>query len=100
MKIRFVPDPVQQAEDQPQERPGDVEICFVPDTAVMTNLHAREDHPTDERTKEDDDLNKEEKREVLKLFQDLLRVSRFPPKQIYNQRKIGNKTLPRCDTRM
>ena len=86
---------MQQTEIQPQERPGDIEICFVPDTAVMTNLDAHEDQPTDGRTKEDEDLNKEEKMEVLKLFQDYPRVGRVPPKQIFNQRKIGNK-LRKC----
>ena len=59
VKNKFVPDPVQQAEDQPQERPGDVEICFVPDTAVMTNLDACEDQPTGGRTKEDEDRREE-----------------------------------------
>ena len=93
MKNKFVPDPVQQAEDQPQERPDDVEICFVPDTAVMTNLDACEDQPTGGCMKEDEDLKIEEKREVVKIFQDLLRVGRVPPKQIFNQRKIGNTTL-------
>ena len=85
---------MQQAE-QTQESPGDVKICFVPDTAVMANPDAHHVDPTDERTKEDDDLklDKEEKREVLRLFQDLLRVGHVPAKQIYNQRKIGNKTL-------
>ena len=72
---------MQQAEDEPQERPGDVKIIFVPDTAVTNNLDARED------------LKIEEKREVVKVFQDLLRVSRVPPKHIFNQRKIGNATL-------
>ena len=95
MEIRFVPDPEQQSEEQPQEWPGDVQISFVPDTAVMSNVDARHVDPNDDGTTEDDDLklDKEEKREILRLSQDLLRVGRIPAKQIYTQRKIGNKTL-------
>ena len=91
VKIRFVPDPV--ADDQQQERPHHIEIRFVPDTGVTTNLGAREANPTDGREKDHVDLNQEEKRKLLKLFQDLLNVGRVPPKQIFNQRKIGNNTL-------
>ena len=91
VKIRFVPDPV--ADNQQQERPHHIEIRFVPDTGVTTNLGAREANPTDGREKDHVDLNQEEKRELLKLFQDLLNVGRVPPKQIFNQRKIGNNTL-------
>ena len=91
VKIRFVPDPV--VEDQQQERPHHIEMRFVPDTGVTTNLGACEANPTDGHEKDHVDLNQEEKRELLKLFQDLLRFGRVPPKQIFNQRKIGNNTL-------
>ena len=87
----LVPDPV--AEDQQQEWPDDIAIRFVQDTGVTTNLSASEGNDTRGGEKGHGDLKKEEKRELLKLFQDLLRVGQVPPKHIFNQRKVGNNCL-------
>ena len=61
----------------------------------MSNVYARHVDPNDDGTTEGDDLklDKEEKRKILRLFQDFLRVGHVLANQIYNQRKIGNKTL-------
>ena len=66
MEIHFVADPEQQSEEQLQERPGDVQISFVPDTAVMSNVDDHHVDPNDDGTTKSDDLklDKVEKRKI------------------------------------
>ena len=65
-------------------------ICFVRDEQVQTFVTGPNtaDHPTFK-------LEKEEKKELIRVFQDLLKVGRVPAKYIYNQRKFSNKILKR-----
>ena len=90
IKIPIVPDPV--AEDHQQEGPHDVAIRFVADTDLITNLGDGEGE-TGGGEKADAHLTKEEKRELLTVFQDLIRVGRVPAQHIYNQRKVGHSSL-------
>ena len=90
IKIPIVPDPV--AEDHQQEGPHDVAIRFVPDTGLITNLGDGEGE-TGGGEKADAHLTKEEKRELLTLFQDLIQVGWVPAQHIYNQRKVGHSSL-------
>ena len=40
-------------------------------------------------------LEKEEKMELIRVFQDIIKVGRVPAKFIYNQRKMHNTILKR-----
>ena len=66
----------------------------------MENEHNKEDRHTAEREpiinqrgEENVELTAEQKKELVRIYQNYLIVGRVPPKQIYNQKKIGNKAL-------
>ena len=67
----------------------------------MENEHNKEDRHTAERGEpiinqrgeENVELTAEQKKELVRIYQNYLIVGRVPPKQIYNQKKIGNKAL-------
>ena len=64
-------------------------ICFVQDEEVQSFVTGpTAEHPTFK-------LEKEEKRELIRVFQDLIKVGRVLAQFIYNQRKINNKILKR-----
>ena len=62
-------------------------ICFMPDDEVASFVTAEHFEPFK--------LEKDEKRELVRVFQDLIKVGRVPAQFIYNQRKIHNTILKR-----
>ena len=65
----------------------------------MERDHENEDRHQCERgesiecREENKELSSEQNRELVRVYQNYLKIRRVPPKQIYNERKIGNKAL-------
>ena len=78
------------------QEPGiDFGISFVQEDQIETLVIGNNNDVGSDTADHTFKLEQHEKKEITKLFQDLLKVGCMPGKHIYNQRKMTSKTLKR-----